>query len=133
MLQLFTVDIRTNFFTVQFTNIKPTTRTPAENKTFVPLVFHSVKKLIAEYKLGGLIPFSFPSLADFALMNLAVVLSFRNYQQGVFQPFSLKILRYDEGIVDMGFYDALFLTPIFRNVPIGATNVYLREHIAKSS
>lgn len=113
---------------VQFTNIERTFCSSAENKSFLPFAKHPVEKLVSKHKLRRLIQLASTALVNFALMNLAVVLTFWNNQQRLIQTGGIEILRHNESVADVRLLDILAFPPIFCDIAIRLADLDCRKH-----
>ena len=92
---------------------------------------HSIKQLIAKHEFRRLVQLAHSAFVNLALVDLAVMLPFRNNQKTFLKPLGLEILRYHKGIADMRLHDVFLFPPIFRDVTIRATDFDIRKHLTK--
>ena len=83
MPQFTTADIGTDLLPVQFSDIKSPAGTSAKYKCILPETEHSVKQLVTKHIFRRLIQLAYPAFVDLALVNLAIMLTFRDNQQAL--------------------------------------------------
>lgn len=100
MPQFTTADIGTDLLPVQFSDIKSPAGTSAKYKCILPETEHSVKQLVTKHIFRRLIQLAYPAFVDLALVNLAIMLTFRDNQQAFIESLGLKILVQSQNLWD---------------------------------
>ena len=128
MSQLTTADIGADFLPVQLPDIESAAGTSAEHECLLSVAEHAIKQLITKHIFRRLIQLAYPAFVDLALVDLSVMLPFRDDQKAFIESLGLEVLCNHKGIANMCLDDVFLLAPIFRYIAIRSTNFNIRKH-----
>ena len=113
-LELLVADVGIDFCSIKLADVEPAACPAAEDESFLAFAEDAVEKLEAMHIFRRLIQLSCAALVDSAFVNLTVVLSLRNYQQGTGCSFRIEVPRNHECIGCMRLGKSKLLAPVLR-------------------